>query len=184
MKKKLGIIASMTVLAIALIIVDFQTHDYSANKPQSALELSASILKNQSEKKRPILSEASIQEAGFKNVELSERSFDGYLFDRINIQPVNAKKFDLKTEGRLAVQIYMVENVKNYGIILTESYNQQTNDWKIIELSKDTFELQTASEEQKYLVTQSKDSIMALAYDKSFESYTKKLLTILGYSIP
>ena len=177
MKKKLLILAIFLGLASTLLMIE-----YSGNRKLSAGELSASIIREtnlQNEAKAP--KPFTVENLGSLlpgTITVKEEMTTDFL-DALSLPTLPARKKAFQADTT-SFAVYEIDKIKNYPVILTESYIMQGNGIEVYELSKSSFLIEK-NDGQIRFVTQGKDTIIGLLFSKEAEERMKNVIESLGY---
>lgn len=177
MKKKLLILAIFLGLASTLLMIE-----YTSNRKLSVGELSASIiretnLQNEAKTPKPFTVE-SLGSLLQGTITVKEDMTTDFL-DALSLPTLPARKKVFQTDT-ISFTVYEIDKIKNYPVILTESYVTQGSGLEVYELSKSSFLIEK-NDGQIRFVTQGKDTIIGLLFSKEFEGEMKNVIGSLGY---
>ena len=174
MNRKLLLLIGFTLFCGALLFAEIRSNSYESER--SVSNLSASIIQKTEEIKliKDITNE-SLNQMGYTVIE--EGMTDMFLGE-IAITPFLAKKQTIKISDSEEIILNIIDQKKNYPLILTQGYTQQENLYKISEISKNSFQLISNSEKDKNrFVTIGKNTIIGLLYSPESKEAVNKILS-------
>ena len=182
MSKKLLIIGFI-LLAGILLIVEIGTHSYEPER--NINNLSASIIQKTEEAKTESQKDITIESLTEMGFETYEEGMTDMLLNEIAINPLLAKKQIIKISDSEEIILNIIDQKKNYPLILTQGYTQQENLYKVSELSKESFLLVSNSEKGKNrFVTIGKNTIIGLLYSPESKEAVVKILSAHNLETP
>ncbi len=177
MKKKLLILAIFLGLASTLLMIE-----YTGNRKLSVRDLSASIIRETNLNREAGMPKPfTVENLGSLlpgTITIKEEMTSNFL-DALSLPSLPARKKVFQTDT-VSFMVYEIDKIKNYPVILTESYVAQGNGLEVYELSKSSFLIEK-NDGQIRFVTQGKDTIIGLLFSREFEAEMKNVIGSLGY---
>jgi hypothetical protein len=189
MKKKVIIIVAF--IFVALILLAFEVRKFDFGSGMSARDISASVIQ-QTEEREEItvepenkdLTQESLESLNLGEVTIEEEGMTDLLLDEVIIRPLIARKQTIKV-GETTFTANVIDNVKEYPVILTESYIQEVGGYKVSEIAKDAFIIESEQEKDKIrFVTEGKNTIIGLLFDAEDIDTMEKILKKHNFETP